>query len=181
MVCHSAVTIRRTALDQVSEWYRDLPGPQDYDLWIRLLKVTRSACVERPLVVYRLDTMAMSAMYGDRMEKAVAILSAQQLAPFVPADRVESLRRLYRLAQVEPSDRQSVADLHRLFVQLEGEDGARVSAERARHDWTSRALRAALAPRSTVPRDLRLVWSIVASDPRGASRAIRSLALPRRR
>lgn len=34
-LCHPSVVLRRTALDQTDGW-RDLPGPEDYDLWLRL-------------------------------------------------------------------------------------------------------------------------------------------------
>ncbi len=34
-LCHPTVLIRRDALESVSGW-RDVPGPEDYDLWLRL-------------------------------------------------------------------------------------------------------------------------------------------------
>lgn len=34
-LCHPSVLLRRDALESVSGW-RDVPGPEDYDLWLRL-------------------------------------------------------------------------------------------------------------------------------------------------
>lgn len=34
-LCHPSVMLRREALDSVAGW-RDVPGPEDYDLWLRL-------------------------------------------------------------------------------------------------------------------------------------------------
>ena len=80
VVCHSALAFRADVLTGLDEWYRDLPGPQDYDLIVRVLERTRSHCIPEPLAVYRQSTMAMTSQYSDRMDGAVEEISARQLA-----------------------------------------------------------------------------------------------------
>lgn len=50
---HPSTVIRRRALDEVGGW-RDLPWPEDHDLWLRLAEAgARFAKVDRPLFFWR--------------------------------------------------------------------------------------------------------------------------------
>lgn len=58
---HSSVVVRRAALDRVGAYDESLPVAQDYDLWMRLSRVTRVANLTEPLVVRRLVPGRVSA------------------------------------------------------------------------------------------------------------------------
>ena len=66
---HSSVVIRRRVLDEVGGGYDPrLPVAQDYDLWMRLSRVTRLANLPEPLVVRRLWPGRVSAARdGERL------------------------------------------------------------------------------------------------------------------
>lgn len=51
---HSSVMVRRDALERVGFYDESLPVAQDYDLWVRLSRVTRLANLPEPLVLRRL-------------------------------------------------------------------------------------------------------------------------------
>jgi glycosyltransferase involved in cell wall biosynthesis len=51
---HSTVMARRSLVEGVGGYDTSLPVAQDYDLWMRLARVTRLACLAEPLVVRRL-------------------------------------------------------------------------------------------------------------------------------
>lgn len=51
---HSSVVMRRNALERVGGYDESLPVAQDYDLWMRMSRVTRLANLPEPLVVRRL-------------------------------------------------------------------------------------------------------------------------------
>ena len=51
---HSSVMLRRRALDEVHGYDERLAVAQDYDLWMRMSRVTRLANLTEPLVVRRL-------------------------------------------------------------------------------------------------------------------------------
>jgi glycosyltransferase involved in cell wall biosynthesis len=58
---HSSVMMRRRSLDEVGGYDEALPVAQDYDLWMRLSRVTRLANLPAPLVVRRLLPGRVSA------------------------------------------------------------------------------------------------------------------------
>ena len=58
---HSSVMMRRSALEQVGAYDERLPVAQDYDLWMRMSRVTRLANLSAPLVVRRLLAGRVSA------------------------------------------------------------------------------------------------------------------------
>jgi glycosyltransferase involved in cell wall biosynthesis len=49
----SSVLVRRSLLDRVGEFDRQLHGPEDYDLWLRLAQITTVANLCVPLTGYR--------------------------------------------------------------------------------------------------------------------------------
>jgi glycosyltransferase involved in cell wall biosynthesis len=51
---HSSVVMRRAALEQAGGYDETFPVAQDYDLWMRMSRVTRMANLPEPLVVRRL-------------------------------------------------------------------------------------------------------------------------------
>jgi glycosyltransferase involved in cell wall biosynthesis len=58
---HSSVLMRRSAVDAVGGYDESLPVAQDYDLWMRMSRVTRLANLAEPLVIRRLLPGRVSA------------------------------------------------------------------------------------------------------------------------
>lgn len=173
VVCHSAVTIDRDAVPAEELHYRDLPGPQDYDLWIRLLDHTEGLTLAEPLAVYRQETMAMTAQYSDRMEQAVALLSAEQMHDLVAETAVLPIRRLHSF-RPQRGDGRYVAELRHVYEALAGTSSLDDAEVRDLHRaWTARALRSALSPRQPFPLRPGLVAALVRHCPTAALSAVR--------
>jgi hypothetical protein len=51
---HSSMVMRRTAIDLVKGYDPGFPVAQDYDLWMRMSRVTRMANLAEPLVIRRI-------------------------------------------------------------------------------------------------------------------------------
>jgi len=65
---HSSVMMRRSALDEAGGYESAPPVAQDYDLWMRMSRVTRLACLPEVLVVRRLLPGRVGARRdGDRL------------------------------------------------------------------------------------------------------------------
>jgi glycosyltransferase involved in cell wall biosynthesis len=62
---HSSVVMRRAALERVGGYDPSFPVAQDYDLWMRLARVTRMANLPEPLVIRRLAVGRVSAVRED--------------------------------------------------------------------------------------------------------------------
>jgi len=69
---HSSVIMRRAALDQTGVYDPSFPVAQDYDLWMRLARVTRLANLPEPLVIRRLVSGRVSAVRDDDRLRAEA-------------------------------------------------------------------------------------------------------------
>jgi glycosyltransferase involved in cell wall biosynthesis len=69
---HSSVIVRRSALDKAGRYDPRFPVAQDYDLWMRLARVTRLANLPEPLVVRRLTPGRVSAVRDDDRLRAEA-------------------------------------------------------------------------------------------------------------
>jgi len=69
---HSSVMMRRSALDRAGRYDPSLPVAQDYDLWVRLARVTRLANLPELLVVRRLLPGRVSAVRDDDRLRAEA-------------------------------------------------------------------------------------------------------------
>lgn len=169
-VCHSSLAFRAETFAALPDGYRDLPGPQDYDLIVRMLAQTRSLCIAEPLAVYRQETMAMSTQFAGEMQGAVDDISDHQLESYLPADRTASARRVY-LLHAGPSDWPGVSDVRMVFdgatASMPAEDRAEARAFARR--WTARALRAMIAPRGGLPRTTHYVARLCIGDPVGAA------------
>ncbi|MBI4253465.1 MAG: glycosyltransferase, partial [Candidatus Rokubacteria bacterium] len=59
---HSSVMMRRSVLERVGGYDEALPVAQDYDLWMRMSRLTRLANLPEPLVVRRLLPGRVSAV-----------------------------------------------------------------------------------------------------------------------
>ena len=65
---HSSVLLRRRVIDEVGGYDPALPVAQDYELWMRMSRVTRLANLPEPLVVRRLlPGRISSARDGERL------------------------------------------------------------------------------------------------------------------
>jgi len=69
---HSSVVMRRSVLDEVGGYDPSFPVAQDYDLWMRLSRVTRLANLAEPLVIRRLAPGRVSAVRDDDRLRAEA-------------------------------------------------------------------------------------------------------------
>ena len=69
---HSSVVMRRAALDLVGGYDPSFPVAQDYDLWMRLARVTRLANLPEPLVIRRLGAGRVTAVRDDDRLRAEA-------------------------------------------------------------------------------------------------------------
>ncbi len=69
---HSSVVMRRAALERVGGYDPSFPVAQDYDLWMRLARVTRLANLPEPLVTRRLAVGRVSAVREDDRLRAEA-------------------------------------------------------------------------------------------------------------
>jgi glycosyltransferase involved in cell wall biosynthesis len=69
---HSSVIVRRAVLDRAGGYDPSFPVAQDYDLWMRLARVTRLANLDEPLVIRRLAPGRVSAVRDDDRLRAEA-------------------------------------------------------------------------------------------------------------
>ena len=182
VVCHSAVMLR-AALSATGElYYAPLPGPQDYDLWVRLLRHTRGASIPEPLVLYRVYSSdgragAMSELFRDRQPAAVEEISLRQLSDLMPdatPDEVVELRRV-AFGAIGPGELPLVGralDLFERFAKLPDVDPSDLDVYKRRFLWRSwSSLRKSGASRSERIDLLRLLGR------RAPSSAARFLAL----
>ena len=66
---HSSVLMRRTVLDRVGRYDPSFPVAQDYELWMRLARVTRLANLPEPLVIRRLTPGRVTSVRdADRLQ-----------------------------------------------------------------------------------------------------------------
>ena len=71
---HSSVVMRRASVEAVGGYDETLPVAQDYDLWIRMSRVTRLANLPEPLVLRRLTPgRVSSARDTDRLKAEVRV------------------------------------------------------------------------------------------------------------
>lgn len=59
---HSSVMMRREALEAAGPYDESLPVAQDYDLWLRMSRVTRMANLPEPLILRRLTPGRISSV-----------------------------------------------------------------------------------------------------------------------
>jgi glycosyltransferase involved in cell wall biosynthesis len=69
---HSSVMMRLTVVDLAGGYDESLPVAQDYDLWMRMSRLTRLANLPEPLVIRRLAPGRVSAVRDDDRLRAEA-------------------------------------------------------------------------------------------------------------
>ena len=69
---HSSVMMRRTVVELAGGYDESLPVAQDYDLWMRMSRLTRLANLPEPLVIRRLAPGRVSAVRDDDRLRAEA-------------------------------------------------------------------------------------------------------------
>ena len=69
---HSSVMLRRALVERVGGYDASFPVAQDYDLWLRLSRLTRMANLSEPLVVRRLVAGRVTATREDDRLRAEA-------------------------------------------------------------------------------------------------------------
>lgn len=107
--CHPGVVVRSAVRESGELEYREFAGPQDYDLWVRLLGVTRGANLAQQAVLYRRHATTMSGVYESDMPSEVERISNRQLEALLGArapgtDGLRAMRRLWRAQKLEPGD-----------------------------------------------------------------------------
>jgi glycosyltransferase involved in cell wall biosynthesis len=170
VICHPSVTLRRSLIDSGDLHYNDLPGPQDYDLWVRLLGHTRASTLPEPLVLYRENPHSMSDIFRDDLPRAAEDISNRQLRELlgseVDGDTLRGVRRL--VSQGGPREPAEYAHAHLVFDVFDAlaarPDLARDELRSMRRKWCRRALTTAMRNRQT--RAARpLVRQIARRDP----------------
>jgi hypothetical protein len=138
VVAHPGVVLRAEPLRASGELaYHDYPGPQDYDLWTRLLDVGRAAPLPRVAALYRRHDATMTAAFSDRSDAAVFQISQRQitdlLGPSCTDATVAALQRLWMAHVVTGDDLASTPDMVTLVREL-------VRSRRWSQDWADRLL-----------------------------------------
>lgn len=166
-LCHATLAFRRSVLTELGEAYRPLGGPQDYDLIVRALEVTRSYCIPEPLAVYRQSTMAMTEIYSDTMDAAVDEISDGQLGRYLPPGACNLARQAFGL-DLSAGEQRGVRAMHQVLSAAAQSDPRidPTEVDLIRHTWTRRALRTIAA--GGMPRRAALVSTIIRADPRGS-------------
>jgi glycosyltransferase involved in cell wall biosynthesis len=100
-LCHTAVMVRRTALDREPQGYDEsLPYSQDVDLWTRLLRHTTSANLQTPLVSLRKHPRTISVLHARQQQRIATRIALRQIHKLAPElalsePQVQSLRDWY--------------------------------------------------------------------------------------
>jgi glycosyltransferase involved in cell wall biosynthesis len=153
IICHPSVTLRADLAGTGELRYRDLPGPQDYDLWSRLLPHTQAYTLAEPLVLYREHDSSMTDLFRDELPKAAEEVSNRQLrdllAEDVDDDTLRTIRRLWsRRGPRDGADYAKTALVFEVFAAMERWPHASPDhVGDMRRKWCRRALTAAMRNR----------------------------------
>ena len=153
--CHSSVMFRRPLLsDGVRGYDPELPCAQDYDLWERLLRRTRVANLDAPLVELRVHPKSISATRAERQRRIAAAVARRQMTRLLPehgltAEDVHAVRRLHErgcdgLCEDDLSACRMFVHILSAFGRQRGIDGEVFA--RIREHWLGRIM-ASLPPR----------------------------------
>lgn len=83
--CHTSVMLRRQlVLDATGGYDESCRYSQDYELWARLLRVTRAANIDEPLVSYRVHEASISTACSREQSRSGASISAREIAAVAP-------------------------------------------------------------------------------------------------
>lgn len=128
---HPTVMIRRAVLEKWRLRYDPAAtAVEDFDLWTRLLTVTRGANVPEVLLDYRLHEASVTARDWSSMDDRSAWVLREALKPFVP-DITEEQARFHRkvsMAEISPTPdelRRAGEWLERIAPALDGNRDAR--------------------------------------------------------
>lgn len=161
---HPGIVVRSSLRESGELEYRDFGGPQDYDLWVRLLDVTRGANLAQQAVLYRRHSATMSASFDSEMPSEVERISNRQLqtllGPDAPdLDGLRAMRRLWRAQDLREND---FSHLDRMGLAFDGLATNPLIDEselvRVRHDWARRLLSRSLRTHRKVP------WRLVGAN-----------------
>jgi glycosyltransferase involved in cell wall biosynthesis len=153
IICHPSVTLRADLAETGELHYRDLPGPQDYDLWSRLLPHTQAYTLSEPLVLYREHDASMTDLFRDELPKAAEEVSNRQLRALlgehVDDDALRAVRRLW--SRRGPRDGAAYAHAGLVFEAFAAMErwphASRDDVRDMRRKWCRRALTAAMRSR----------------------------------
>jgi glycosyltransferase involved in cell wall biosynthesis len=99
--CHSSVMFRRELLKGLHMYYRDdLKYSQDYELWTRLLMLTKGANLQSPLVAFRIHEKSSSVIHRSEQHNIATRISSEMIKRIAPEisisfSEVERLREWY--------------------------------------------------------------------------------------
>jgi glycosyltransferase involved in cell wall biosynthesis len=153
LICHPSVTLRADLARTGELHYRDLPGPQDYDLWSRLLPHTQAHTLSEPLVLYREHDSSMTDLFRDDLPKAAEAVSNRQLRGLlgedVDDDTLRTVRRLWsRRGPRDGADYAKTRLVFEAFAAMERwPHASRDDVRDMRRKWCRRALTAAMRNR----------------------------------
>lgn len=118
---HDAIMFRRRLLQPDEPFYKHFLHVEDYELWTRLMKLSRAATLPDPLIVIRTHkNSGISATHKQEMGRMKIIVSTQQINDLfsqrpLSQIEIESLHRCYRPQQLTEQD---MALGGRLMIQL---------------------------------------------------------------
>ncbi|MEX1184826.1 MAG: glycosyltransferase family 2 protein [Gemmatimonadota bacterium] len=94
----STVLVRRTVLADAGGFDDDLPIAEDYDLWLRIARVTRGACIAEPLAtIGRSHASSSGRRRRLAYELSVRVLERALARGMTPLQRLRCRRSLARL------------------------------------------------------------------------------------
>lgn len=97
-IAHPSVMIRRDVLDLHGLRYDpDVRRSQDYELWTRMVRLTRFCTLPEPLLAYRKHAASVSSIQSDEQARTrgeIALRYLERLDPALP-DQVRVLHREY--------------------------------------------------------------------------------------
>ena len=87
--CHSTVMLRRRCLDDGRLRYDEsLRYGQDYEMWARVLKATRAANLDEPLVCFRVHDGSISVTHREEQARTRPAIASRQIADVLPGVRL---------------------------------------------------------------------------------------------
>ena len=170
-IVHSSAVLRRSVVETGDFGYEDLPGPQDYDLWVRLLEHTRGASIADALAVYRRTDESMSDLFDAEMPAAAEAISHRQLERLIgdlTTDRevYRSIRRIHGMRSVRHADYAASELLFTVYDRLALEpDLDRDELRRVRRRWIVRACSTIIRDPAAANPDRRFVAAVLRHDP----------------
>ena len=169
-ICHAATTMRKSLRSTGELHYAPLPGPQDYDLWARLIHRTRALTIPEPLVEYRMHENSMSQLFAEEQPIAVQQISDNEIRLLLPdLDEqvdLESVRQLRRGELHLESARAAFPLLQAIWTALANEPGLDVDAvEASQRAWAKRASGRLVRHPSVAIKDPTFVAELLRFDP----------------